>query len=354
VLTHAVRWLERVTKPRRNRPEYYTSSMKAVVISRPGGPEVLEIQEVEKPIPGPDQVLVRVRNSALNRADLLQRQGYYPAPFGSPQDIPGIEFAGEIVTVGSLVQLWESGQRVFGITGGGAHAEFVVAQERAVAEVPQRLSWSEAASIPEAFITAHDALWKQAMLKPSEIVIIHAVGSGVGLAALQLANALGAETYGTSRTADKLQRAKKFGLKNGIIVSDPENMVNQFKQIANGRGADVVLDLVGGAYMTASLHMLAPLGRVIAIGTVAGSKATVDLRQVLSKRITIRGTVLRARPLEEKINVTQAFARELCPLFDGDVLRPVIDSEFALADIQTAHRRMESNETFGKVVLKIA
>ena len=304
--------------------------MKAVVISQPGGPEVLQIREVEAPSPSPDQVLVRVKASALNRADLLQRQGHYPAPFGYPHEIPGIEFAGEIVAVGSLVQLWKPGQRVFGLTGGGAHAEFVVAQERTVAEIPLRLTWSEAASIPEAFITAQDALWKQAGLKPGEIVLIHAIGSGVGLAALQLTNALAAEAYGTSRTAQKLERARQNGLKDGIVVSDPEKMAAEFKKITNGRAADVVLDLVGGAYMTASLHLLASLGRLIAIGTVAGNKAEIDLRQVHGKRITIRGTVLRARPLEEKIAVTQAFARELCPLFERGVLRPVIDSEFDL------------------------
>jgi NADPH:quinone reductase len=328
--------------------------MKAVIITRPGGPEVLEIREVPQPSPTADQILVRVRASALNRADLLQRQGHYPAPFGYPHEIPGIEFAGEIVTVGSLVQLWKPGQRVFGLTGGGAHAEFVVAQERTVAEIPLRLTWSEAASIPEAFITAQDALWKQAGLKPGEVVLIHAIGSGVGLAALQLTNALAAEAYGTSRTAQKLEDAKQYGLKDGIVVSDPEKMAAQFKKITNGRAADVVLDLVGGAYMTASLHLLTSLGRLIAIGTVAGNKAEVDLRQVLGKRITIRGTVLRARPLEEKISLTQAFARELSHLFERGVLRPVIDSEFDLADAQAAHRRMESNETFGKVVLKIA
>ena len=327
--------------------------MKAVVITQAGGPEVLELREVEPPSPGPDQILIRVRASALNRADLLQREGHYPAPFGYPQEIPGIEFAGEIVAIGSLVQRWKPGQRVFGITGSGAHAQFIVAQERTVAEIPQRLSWSEAASIPEAFITAQDALWKQAALKPGEVVVIHAIGSGVGLAALQLANALGAETYGTSRTADKLKRAKQLALKDGMVVSETERMATQFKEITNGRGADIVLDLVGGAYMTVSLHMLAPLGRVIAIGTVAGSKAEIDLRYLLSKRITIRGTVLRARPLEERIAVTQAFARELCPLLERGILRPMIDSEFDLADAQAAHRRMESNETFGKVVLKI-
>ena len=328
--------------------------MKAVVISRPGGPEVLEIREVAQPTPAPDQVLIRVRASALNRADLLQRQGHYPAPFGSPQEIPGMDFAGEIVAIGSQVQLWKPGQRVFGIAGGGAYAEYLVAHERTLVEIPQRLNWSEAAAVPEAFITAQDALWKQAELRPGEVVVIHAVGSGVGLAALQLANALGAESFGTSRTPDKIEKAKKYGLTNGIAVSDPAKLKMQFKKAANGRDADVVLDLVGGAYLNGSLQMLASRGRVICIGTVAGTKAEIDLRHLLSRRIIIRGTVLRARPVEEKIAATQAFARELCPLFERGRLHPVIDSEFDLHDVAAAHRRMESNETFGKVVLKIS
>lgn len=328
--------------------------MKAVVISRPGGPEVLEIREMAQPAPAPDQVLIRVKATALNRADLLQRQGHYPAPFGFPQEIPGIEFAGEIVAVGPLVQLWKPGQRVFGITGGGAYAEYLVAQERTIAEIPQRLSWGEAASIPEAFITAQDALWKQAGLRPGEIVLIHAIGSGVGLAALQLANALGAESYGTSRTADKIERAKQLGLKDGIASSDPGSLPSEFKKMANGRGADVVLDLVGGSYLNATLQMVASRGRVMCIGTVAGTKTEIDLRHVLSRRIMIRGTVLRARPLEEKIIATQAFARELCPLFEHGQLHPVIDREFEMRDVAAAHRRMESNETFGKIVLRIS
>ena len=324
------------------------------MISRPGGPEVLEIREVAQPTPAPDQVLIRVRASALNRADLLQRQGHYPAPFGSPQEIPGMDFAGEIVAIGSLVQLWKPGQRVFGIAGGGAYAEYLVAHERTIAQIPQRLNWIEAAAVPEAFITAQDALWKQAELRPGEVVVIHAVGSGVGLAALQLANALGAESFGTSRTPDKIERARQHGLTNGIAVSDPDKLPIEFKKAANGRGADVVLDLVGGAYLNASLQMLASRGRVMCIGTVAGTKAEIDLRHVLSKRIMIRGTVLRARPIEEKIAANQVFSRELCPLFERGRLHPVIDSEFDLHDVAAAHRRMESNETFGKVVLKIS
>ncbi len=327
--------------------------MRAVVISKAGGPEVLVIQDVEQPKPAPEQVLVRVKASALNRADLLQRQGHYPAPFGFPQNIPGLEFAGEVVETGALARMWKPGQRVFGITGGGAHAEFVAVHERTLAEIPRNLSWSEAAAIPEVFITAQDALWKQAALRPSEIVFVNAVGSGVGLAAVQLARALGAEVYGSSRTQDKIERAREFGLTQGTIADSADELPEKFQHLTGGRGADIVLDLLGGAYVNAGIKLLAPQGRMIFIGTMAGAKSELDLRHVLGKRLMLRGTVLRARPLEEKIAATQAFARELCPLFERGALRPILDSEFDMRDIQAAHRRMESNQGFGKIVLRM-
>src|SRR5947209_12110311 len=194
--------------------------MKGVWIARFGGPEGLEIRTVLKPRIAADQVLVRVRSSALNRADLLQRQGKYPAPAGYPQEIPGIEFAGEVTEVGPLGEMWKAGQRVFGLSGGGAQAEHLVTHERLLAEIPGNLDWAEAAAIPEAFITAHDALWKQASLRPGETVLIHAVGSGVGLAAVQLARAMQAIPYGTSRTGGKIEAARQYGLQDGIAVRD--------------------------------------------------------------------------------------------------------------------------------------
>src|SRR5437764_8039345 len=193
-------------------------TMQAVWITRPGGPEVLEIREVPQPEAIADQVLVRVRASALNRADLLQRQGRYPAPPGFPQEIPGLEFAGEVAEVGPQVKMWKTGQRVFGLVGGGGQAEYVVVHERLLAEIPKNLDWLAAAAIPEVFITAHDALWKQANLRPGETVLIHSVGSGVGLAAVQLVRAIQAVPYGTSCTADKLAPAKQLGLQDGIAV----------------------------------------------------------------------------------------------------------------------------------------
>ncbi|HEY8410255.1 MAG TPA: NAD(P)H-quinone oxidoreductase [Pyrinomonadaceae bacterium] len=328
--------------------------MKAVVITRFGGPEVLEVQDVAKPHPAAEEVLVRVRSTALNRADLLQRAGRYAAPPGAPQNIPGLEFAGEVVELGTNAHRWQRGDRVMGIVGGGAHAEFVTAHQDAVAAVPPKLEWPAAGAVPEVFITAHDAL-QQAAFKAGENVLVHAAGSGVGLAATQLVRALGGHAFGTSRTPDKIERAKPFGLEAGYEVPDPSALaeLSAFaRNVTGGRGFDVVLDLNGGPYFAASLEAMAPRGRIILIGGVAGGKADVDLYQILGKRLHVIGTVLRARSLEEKIAITAAFAREVAPLLDSGSIQPVIDSVFPLEQIQDAHRRLESNQTFGKVVLE--
>lgn len=330
--------------------------MKAVVITRFGGPEVLEIQDVSKPEPGPDEVVVHVRSTALNRADLLQRLGRYPAPPGAPQNIPGLEFAGEVAELGTSAQRWHKGDRIMGIVGGGAHAEFVIAHQDAVAAVPTNLEWSAAGAIPEVFITAHDAL-QQAGFKAGENVLVHAVGSGVGLAATQLVKALGGRAFGTSRTPDKIERAKQFGLESGYEVPEPSALkgLSAFaKTVTGGRGFDVVLDLNGGPYFAASLEAMALKGRIVLIGAVAGSKADINLHEVLGKRLHIIGTVMRARSLQEKIATTTAFAREVGPLLDQGTIQPVIDSIFSLEQIQDAHRRLESNDTFGKVVLTLS
>jgi len=328
--------------------------MKAVVITRFGGPEVLEIQDVPKPRPGPEEVLVQVHGTALNRADLLQRQGRYAAPPGAP-DIPGLEFAGEIVELGTNAQRWHKGDRVMGIVGGGAHAEFVTTHQDAVAAVPSSVEWSTAGAVPEVFITAHDAL-RQADFKAGKNVLIHAVGSGVGLAATQIVKALGGRAFGTSRTPDKIERAKVFGLESGFVVPEPSALAGlaAFAKDVTGGGFDAVLDLNGGPYFAASLEAMALKGRIILIGGVAGGKTDVDLYQILGKRLHVIGTVLRARSLEEKIAITAAFANEVVPLLAAKTIQPVIDSVFTLDKIQDAHRRLESNETFGKVALTIA
>lgn len=326
--------------------------MKAVVINRFGGPEVLEIEDVPAPQPGPEEVLVHVRSSALNRADLLQRQGRYAAPPGVAQNIPGLEFAGEVTELGRNAQRWHKGDRVMGIIGGGAHAEFVTTHQDAVCAVPTNLEWPAAGAIPEVFITAYDAL-QQAGFKAGENVLVHAVGSGVGLSATQLVKALGGRAFGTSRTPDKIERAKPFGLEAGYAVPEPGALMglSAFAKSVTGGGFDVVLDLNGGPYFAASLEAMALRGRIILIGGVAGGKTDVDLYQILGKRLHIIGTVLRARSLEEKIEITAAFAREVVPLLAQGTIQPVIDAVFPLDQIQDAHRRLESNETFGKVVV---
>jgi len=329
--------------------------MKAVVITRFGGPDVLEIQDVSKPQPGPEEVVVHVRSTALNRADLLQRLGRYAPPPGAAQNIPGLEFAGEVSELGTNAHRWQQGDRVMGIVGGGAHAEFVTAHQDAVCAVPENLEWSAAGAIPEVFITAHDAL-RQAGFKAGENVLVHAVGSGVGLAATQLVRALGGHAFGTSRTPDKIERAKAFGLESGFAVPEPSSLrrLSDFAQSVTGSGGfDVVLDLNGGPYFAASLEAMALRGRIILIGGVAGGKTDVDLYQILGKRLHIIGTVLRARSLDEKIAIITAFAEEVVPLLAEGTIRPVLDSVFPLEQIQDAHRRLESNETFGKVVLTV-
>jgi NADPH2:quinone reductase len=330
--------------------------MKAVVITRFGGPEVLEIQDVPAPQPGPGEVLVQVRSTALNRADLLQRSGGYAAPPGAPRNIPGLEFAGDVVELGQNAHRWQTGNRVMGIIGGGAHAEFVTTHQDAVAPLPPNLESSAGGAIPEVFITAHDAL-RQATFKAGENVLVHAVGSGVGLAATQLVRAFGGRAFGTSRTPDKIERAKAFGLESGFVVPEPNSLteLSAFaKNVTAGHGFDVALDLNGGPYFAASLEAMALRGRIILIGGVAGGKADVDLYQILRKRLHIAGTVLRARSLQEKIEITTAFAQEVVPLLEKGSVQPVIDSVFPLEKIQDAHRRLESNETFGKVVVTVS
>jgi putative PIG3 family NAD(P)H quinone oxidoreductase len=328
--------------------------MQAAWISKFGGPEVLEIRTVNKPTIHDDQVLVRVRATSINRADLLQRQGKYPPPPGFPVEIPGMEFAGEVAEVGSSVRLWKPGQRVFGLIGGGAYAEYVVTHESLLAEIPANLSWTEAAAIPEVFITAHDALWTQANLRPGETVLIHAVGSGVGLAAVQLTRAMQAVPYGTSRTADKIEQAKPLGLEAGIVIRENyDDLQSAAEKWTAGKGINVVLDLVGGPYVKASQKVMAKQGRMILVGTVAGGSYELDSRYVMGKRLQIRGTLLRARTLEEKFAATRLFAAEVVPLFASGALRANVDSIFPLAEIAKAHQRLESNDSFGKVVVTV-
>jgi NADPH2:quinone reductase len=324
--------------------------MRALVITKPGGPEVLSLEDRPVPQPGPGEIRVRVHASALNRADLLQRRGSYPAPPGAPADIPGLEYAGEVDAVGEGAGLWAVGNRVMGIVGGGGHAEYVVVHEREGIRVPQNLSWEEAAAIPEVFLTAYDALFRQLDLTMGERLLILAVGSGVGTAALQLASAAGATVIGTSRTAAKLKQAMEMGLEVGVDTSK-EDLAEAVNQATYGSGVHAVLDLVGGKLLEASLRVVALRGRVVVVGTTGGSKVEVDLGLLLRRRIHLFGTVLRSRPLEEKIALAREFSNAVLPLISSGRIRPVIDSVFPFDAIRSAHERMEENASFGKIVL---
>ena len=329
--------------------------MRAVVIVSHGDTSGLEVREVERPAaPTADRVLVRVRAAGLNRADILQRRGFYPAPPGAPQDIPGLEFAGEVVETGSEARAVRVGQRVFGVTAGGAQAEYVVVPESTLAIVPPNLDWHEAAAVPEAFITAHDALFTQAGLEMGERVAVHAAGSGVGLAAVQLARAAGASVFGTSRTAEKLERARGYGLDEAIpLGDDPSVFARAVAELTGGAGVNVILDLVGGPYLQANLEALAPRGRLLLVGTTAGASAALNYGVVMAKRLRVIGTVLRARSTEEKATATRRFAAHVVPLLEREAVRPVIDKVYSLDEVRAAHERLESNASFGKIVLKV-
>ncbi|MEP6925861.1 MAG: NAD(P)H-quinone oxidoreductase [Pyrinomonadaceae bacterium] len=326
--------------------------MKAVFIREFGGAENLEVREVANlPTPVADRVLIRVRAAGLNRADLLQRRGHYPAPKGFPTEIPGLEFAGEVAEIGDEVINLNIGQRVMGITAGAAQAEFVCVPENTLAEIPMNLNFTQAAAIPEAFITAHDAMFTQANLKIGETVLIHAVGSGVGLAGLQLAKAAGAIVIGTSRTADKLEKAKEYGLDEAILMAGESDLAEIINQTTTG--VNVVLDLVGAKYLAANLAALANLGRLILVGTTAGNKAELDYSIVMKKRLRIFGTVLRARSSEEKATATRLFSQQVVPLLAKGVIKPVVDRVFKMEEIRAAHEYLESNASFGKVIVEI-
>jgi NADPH:quinone reductase len=329
--------------------------MKAVTIVSFGGVEGLEVREVaDAPRAMADRVRVRVRAAGLNRADILQRLGRYPAPPGFAQEIPGLEFAGEVEQVGDDARRWKVGDRVLGIIGGGGQAEFVTLPESHLAEIPANLDWAEAASIPEVFMTAHDALFTQCGVKMGERVLIHAAGSGVGTAAIQLVRAAGAFAYGTSRTADKLEKAKEFGLTDSCVAtSDPMQFAEAVKRWTNHEGVEVILDLVGAAYLKANLESLATKGRLIFVGTTGGAKAEIDYSIVMHKRLRIMGTSLRTRSIEEKATATRLFAEQVVPLLTSGAVRPVIDRVFKMEEVRAAHERIESNKSFGKVVLMI-
>lgn len=322
---------------------------KAIRIREPGGPEVLEVGQIELSEPGPSQVLVEVVAAGLNRADCLQRRGFYPAPPGVPADVPGLEFAGVVESVGGSVSEWKPGDRVMGIVGGGSMASRLLTEGAELMPVPAELSLQEAAAVPEAFLTAYDAVVLQGGLGEGQTVLLHAVASGVGTAGIQIAKALGAASVGTSRTAHKLPRCTELGLTHAVLVEDGQFADTVLAAVP--QGIDVILDTIGAAYLSQNVKVIAKKGRIIVIGLMGGVKAELALGALLAKRASIHGSVLRSRPAAEKAELTKSFTKEMLGRFESGELKPIVDQVLEMADVQAAHQRMDANETFGKLVL---
>lgn len=325
--------------------------MRAVVLHSHGGPEVLTIDQVPDPEPGPDEVLVRVAATALNRADLLQRMGLYPDPRGRTPEIPGLEFAGTVVARGERAAMWQLGDRVMGIEAGGAYAELLATHERQLLAVPAGLDLSDAAAVPEVFLTAWDALVLQGGLTSGRWALVHAGASGVGTAAIQIAKAIGARIAVTC-SLGKAQVCRDLGA-DLVLERSPHDWLAS-AQAAVPSGFDVVLDVVGGDEVDRNLQAVAVKGTVVQVGLMGGGRTSVNVGLLLAKRCHWVGTTLRTRPIEEKVAVTRRFAAEMLPLFDSGALRPVIDSRFTLDTIADAHRHMEANANAGKIVVSVA
>lgn len=324
--------------------------MRAVVLESYGGPEVLQLKEVPDPTPGPEEVLVDVAASAVNRADLLQRMGRYPGP-PMEHEIPGLEFAGTVAAVGERVAERRVGDAVMGIVGGGAYASKLVVHERQVMSVPSAVGLPDAAAIPEVFVTAYDALVLQGGLGAGGWALVHAGASGVGSAAIQLAAAVGARTVVTCSTG-KVEACRALGA-DVVVDRNSGDFVEAAREATGGAGVDVVLDVVGGDYVPRNLRASRIGGRIVQVGVMGGGSAEVPVGMLLSRRISWIGTVLRSRPVEEKIAVTRRCAHDLLPLFERGTLRPVIDRSYSLDDVAAAHEYVASNTNVGKVLLTL-
>jgi len=338
--------------------------VRAVRISAPGGPEVLEVVEVKPPRPRAGEALVRVRGAGVNRADLLQRMGRYPAPPGAPTDIPGLEVAGEVVELGPVAgrpaeirarATLETGTPVMAIVGGGGYAELATVPIEHLMPVPAGIDPVTAGAIPEVFLTAADALFARGRLEPGEWALVHSAGGGVGTAALQLARAAGAAGVAGTASAAKLERLEEHGLSPDLGARRTDDFADAVLEWTGGRGVDVILDTVGAPYWDRNVRCLATLGRLVLVGVMGGTRAEVDLRALMARRASVVGTVLRARPLEEKADVTAAFAERFLASFEGDApsLRPMVDRVLPLEEAAEAHRALEENRTFGSVILQV-
>jgi NADPH2:quinone reductase len=325
--------------------------MHAVILNGFGGIDVLTIADIPQPIPKSEQILVHVKACALNRADLLQRRGKYPPPPGE-SDVLGMEIAGQIVAMGEDVTGFGIGEKVFGLVGSGAYAEYCLIDQGMAIPIPENLSYVEAAAIPEAFLTAHEAVFTLGQLHKHESILIHAGGSGVGTAAMQLAQQVHATIFTTVGSAEKAEKIKNFGARE-IINYKQQDFAAEVMRATAQQGVNVIVDFVGASYLAAHLNLLQIGGRLSVVGLMGGTEAQIDLQAVQKKRLQLKGLSMRTRPIAEKRAVTEAFKERWLPLFVTGKLKPVVDSVFHFTDVRAAHLHMEKNLNVGKIVLQV-
>jgi NADPH2:quinone reductase len=327
------------------------STMTAIVIHAPGGPEELVPEQRPVPQPGEGEVLVKVAAAGVNRPDVMQRKGLYPPPKGAT-DIPGLEIAGEVVALGANAKRWKVGDRVMALVVGGGYAQYCAAHESACLPVPPGLSMNEAAAIPETFFTVYHNLFERGRLKSGETMLVHGGSSGIGTAAIQLAHASGARVITTAGSAEKCEACRTLGADVAINYKT-EDFVAATKGATGGKGADVILDMVGGDYIERNYEAAAVEGRIVQIAFQGSPKATVDFRRIMLKRLTHTGSVLRSRPVADKGAIAQGVEQHVLPLIAAGRVRPVMDSTFPLAQASAAHARMEASTHIGKIVLTV-
>lgn len=324
--------------------------MRCVEIVQPGGPEVLRLTERPDPVPGSGEVLIEVAAAGVNRPDVLQRMGAYPPPPGA-SDLPGLEVAGRVAAVGAGVTAWRPGDTVCALVGGGGYASRCVAPALQCLPVPAGLDLVEAAAMPETFFTVWTNVFERGALRAGETALFHGGTSGIGTTAIQLAVARGARVLATAGTDDKCQACVALGAEYAINYRTTD-FVAAVQAHTKGRGVDLILDIMGGSYVTRNLAALAIDGRLVQIGIMEGeSKATVDLWRIMARRLTVTGSTLRARSVEEKGRIADALRREVWPLVEAGTVKPLIAARFPLAEAAAAHRLMESNVHIGKIVL---
>jgi NADPH2:quinone reductase len=324
--------------------------MKAIVITHPGGPEVLQIAERPKPSCGPNEVLVKVAAAGVNRPDVFQRKGNYPPPPGAPQDIPGMDIAGVIAETGTNVTRWKIGDKVCALVSGGGYAEYCTAPEGQCLPIPNNLTFNEAAALPETFFTVWSNVIDRGALKKGESLLVHGGSSGIGVAAIQMAGALGSTVYVTAGSDEKCRFCEELGAAKAINYNT-EDFKKVIGQITNNRGVDVILDMIAGDYAPANIQSLTEDGRLVMINTMKGKDVQIDLSLVMHKRLVITGSTLRSRDTAFKSAIARSLENCIWPLLASGEIKPVVHSIFSAEEAAKAHQLMESNTHMGKIIL---